>query len=281
MCIRDRANLRNVTTEFQAGGLADIATLPPTNPIARQKGAQALTPEESVNITLGAIFDLGDLSVTLDYYNIEIEDRIAFTSRFDITEEDITALLAAGVSDATSFSSVRFFSNQQSVEVSGIDLVASYPFDLAGGSSSLTVVGSWSDIELTEFNPDFTDENTRLQIEDGRPDFRLTATWTHLRGPWRFMVRARYYGEHYDAPANVGAWSFYPDPSVLVDAEVSWDIREDLSLLVGAQNVFDEYPSANPISDAGDGIGLIYPEQSPYGFNGGFYYFRATWRPAF
>lgn len=276
-----QANLRNVTTEFTASGLADIATLPPTNPIARQKGAQALTPEESVNITLGAIFDLGDLSVTLDYYNIEIEDRIAFTSRFDITEEDIVALLAAGVPDATSLSSVRFFSNQQTVEVSGVDLVATWPFDLAGGSSSLTVVGSWSDIELTEFNPDFTDENTRLQIEDGRPDFRLTATWTHLQGPWRFMARARYYGEHYDAPANVAPWSFYSDPRVLVDAEVSWDIREDLSLLAGAQNIFDEYPSTNPGSAAGDSIGLIYPEQSPFGFNGGFYYFRATWRPSF
>ena len=276
-----QANLRNVTTEFQDGMLADIASLPPTNPIAQQKGAKALTPEESVNVTLGVVFSVGDLDVTLDYYNIEIEDRIAFTSRFIVTQEDIDALLAAGVSDATSFSSVRFFSNQQTVEASGIDLVATYPFDLAGGSSSLTVVGNWSDIELTKYNPDFTSENRRLQIEQGRPDFRLTATWTHLQGPWRFMARARYYGEYYDAPANVGAWSFYPDPSVVVDAEVSWDVREDLSLLLGVQNIFDEYPSSNPISDAGDGIGLIYPEQSPFGFNGGFYYFRATWRPAF
>ena len=276
-----QANLRNVTTEFQAGGLADIATLPPTNPIARQKGAQALTPEESVNITLGAVFNVGDLAVTLDYYNIEIEDRITMTSRFNLTEEDIAALLAVGVTDATSFASVRFFTNQQTVEASGIDLVVTYPFDLAGGSSSLTAVGNWSDIELTKFNSGFTDENRRLQIEKGRPDFRFTATWTHLQGPWRFMVRARYYGEYYDAPANVAGWSFHPDPSVLVDAEVSWDIRDDLSLLIGAQNVFDEYPSTNPGSGAGDGIGLIYPEQSPFGFNGGFYYVRGTWRPSF
>ena len=276
-----QANLRNVTTEFTAAGLADIAVLPPANPVAQQKGARDLTPEESVNITLGAIFNVGDLALTLDYYSIEIEDRVAFTSGLDLTQADIEALLAAGVTDATSFSSVRFYSNQQTVEVSGIDLVATYPFELAGGSSSLTVTGNWSDIELTEFNPDFTDQNLRLQTERGRPDFRLTATWTHLQGPWRFMARARYYGEYYDAPANVSGWSFFPDPSVLVDAEVSWEVTETLSLLLGAQNVFDEYPSANPNSGAGEGIGLIYPEQSPFGFNGGFYYFRTTWRPAF
>ena len=273
-----QANLRNVTTEFQMGMLADIATLPPTNPVAQQKGAKPLTPEESVNLTLGAVFNVGNLDVTLDYYNIEIKDRIAFTSRFTLTPEDIRALLAAGVSDATSFSSVRFFSNQQTVKASGIDLVATYPFDLAGGDSSLTVAGNFSDIELTRFDPDFTSENRRLQIERGRPDMRFTATWTHLQGPWRFMARARYYGDYYDAPTNDASVAFWPDPKVLVDAEVSWDVRDDVSILLGAQNLFDEYPSTNP---NGEVAGLIYPEQSPFGFNGGFYYMRATWRPEF
>ncbi|MCY4156918.1 MAG: TonB-dependent receptor [Gammaproteobacteria bacterium] len=273
-----QANLRNVTTEFQSGMLADIATLPPTNPVAQQKGAVPLTPEESVNLTLGAVFNVGDLDVTIDYYSIEIKDRIAFTSRFSLTPEDISALLAAGVTDATSFSSVRFFSNQQTVEASGIDLVATYPFDLGSGSSSLTVVGNWSDIELAKFDPEFTSDNRRLQIEQGRPDVRFTATFTHLQGPWRFMARARYYGEYYDAPTNDASVSFYPDTSILVDAEVGWDVREDFSVLVGVQNLFDEYPSTNP---NGEVAGLIYPEQSPFGFNGGYYYVRGTWRPGF
>ena len=56
-----QANLRNVTTEFQMGMLADIATLPPTNPVAQQKGAKALTPEESVNTTFGIVIDGGRL----------------------------------------------------------------------------------------------------------------------------------------------------------------------------------------------------------------------------
>ena len=182
------------------------------------------------------------------------------------------------MTDATSFSSVRFFSNQQTVEASGIDLVATYPFDLGSGSSSLTVVGNWSDIELAKFDPEFTSDNRRLQIEQGRPDVRFTATFTHLQGPWRFMARARYYGEYYDAPTNDASVSFYPDTSILVDAEVGWDVREDFSVLVGVQNLFDEYPSTNP---NGEVAGLIYPEQSPFGFNGGYYYVRGTWRPGF
>ena len=184
--------------------LADIATLPPTNPVAQQKGATALTPEESVNTTLGIVFDAGAFDVTVDYYNIKIDDRISFTSRFTLTPEDIRALLAAGVSDASSFSSVRFFSNQQTVKASGLDLVASYPFDLGGGASNLAVVANWSDVELSAFNPEFTSENRRRKIEEGRPDSRFTATWSHAQDNWRVMGRARYYGQYYDAPTNDG-----------------------------------------------------------------------------
>ena len=269
-----QANLRNVTTEFNMGFLADIATLPPTNPVAQQKGAQALTPEESTNITLGAVFEAGPADVTIDYYNIKIEDRIAFTSRFNLNESDIQSLLAAGVSDATSFTSVRYFSNQQDVKVQGVDLVVTLPFDLGGGTSTLTAVANWSDIELSKFNPDFTSDNRRLQIERGRPDTRFVVTWTHLQGPWRFMARGRYYGDYYDAPTNDASVSFYPDPDFLMDFEVSYDIGEQVTLLAGAQNAFDAYPQMNP---AGEVAGLIYPESSPFSFNGGFYYLRARW----
>ena len=272
-----QANLRNVTTEFSEGFLVDIATLPPSNPIAQQKGAQDLTPEESTNYAIGILFSAGPLDVTVDYYNIKIEDRIAFTSNFDLDESDKAALLAAGVSDATSFSSVRFFSNQQRVEASGIDLIATLPFDLAGGASNLTLAGNFSDIELLDFNPDFTDENRVKQIEDGRPDTRVTLTWSHLQGPWRFMARGRYYGEHYDAPTNDGTVAYYPDANFLVDAEIALKATDSLSLLVGVSNLFDEYPDENP---HGEVAGLIYPEQSPYGFNGGLYYLRATWSTA-
>ena len=270
-----QANLRNVTTEFNQGRLADIATLPPTHPIARQLGAEPLTPEESVNTTLGLVFDAGAADVTIDYYNIEIEDRIAFTSRFNLTPADIQALLAAGVSDAQSFTAARYFTNQQTVEASGIDVVVTAPFALGSGESQLTFVANWSDIELKQFNPAFTDAVLQRQIEEGRPDTRFAATWSHAQGSWRVMGRARYYGEYYDAPTGSGPNSFVPGTSLVFDLEAAFDVNDSLSILVGLQNAFDEYPSTNP---NGEVAGLIYPEQSPFGFNGGYYYLRANWR---
>ena len=45
-------------------------------------------------------------------------------------------------------------------------------------------------------------------------------------------------------------------------------------LLLGVQNLTNNYPSENP---HGEVAGLIYPETSPFGFNGGFHYLRARW----
>ena len=278
-----QANLRNVTTEFNMGRLADIATLPPTNPVAIQKGAQPLTPETSTNLTLGAVFGLGPADVTLDYYNIQIKDRVAFTSRFNLTEADITALLAAGVSDATSFTSVRFFTNQQDVKASGVDVVATVPFDIGDGVTNLQLAANFSSIELTRFNPDFTGESRRLQIEEGRPGSRITATLNHSQDTWRVMGRLRYYGEYYDDPTNSGGLppagnAFYPGASTLVDFEAAFDVTDSLSVLVGLSNAFDTYPDINPSGQNGEVAGLIYPESSPFGFNGGMYYVRGTWQ---
>ncbi len=278
-----QANLRNVTTEFNMGRLADIATLPPTNPVAIQKGAQPLTPETSTNLTLGAVFGLGAADITLDYYNIQIKDRVAFTSRFNLTRSDVDALLAAGVTDATSFTSVRFFTNQQDVKASGVDVVASVPFDIGDGVTNLQLAANFSSIELTRFNPDFTGESRRLQIEEGRPGSRITGTLTHSQGSWRVMGRLRYYGEYYDDPTNSGGLppagnAFYPGASTLFDFEAAFDVNDSVSVLVGLQNAFDAYPDINPSGQNGEVAGLIYPESSPFGFNGGYYYMRATWR---
>lgn len=269
-----QANLRNVTTEFNMGALADIATLPPTNPIAQQKGAEALTPERSVNFTSGIVFAVNQIDVTIDYYNIEVEDRIAFTSRFNLTDEDIQALLAIGVADATSFAAVRFFSNQQTLRSSGIDVVATNSFTFGGGFSNFALAANFGEVELVDFNPDFTSENRRKQIEDGQPGTKLTATWTHDMDRWGGLLRLRYYGEHYDAPTNDGAVAYYPDPGVLFDAELRLKLNDRLTITGGLQNFTDVYPSENP---AGEVAGLIYAEQSPYGFNGGYYYARITW----
>jgi len=60
----------------------------------------------------------------------------------------------------------------------------------------------------------------------------------------------------------------------LVDAQVAYDYSEELQLVLGVENLFDKYPAENP---GQGGVGQLYPEDSPFGFNGGSWYLQARY----
>ena len=268
-----QSTVRNVSTVFSDGGLEDRVTLPPSHPISRQKGASALKPEESVNVTAGLIWNIGDVDLTLDYYSVEIENRIAQSSTLALTPEDIDTLLAQGVSDASSFASVRFFSNDFDTTNQGIDLVVTAPLDMGSGDTLLTIAANRNHVDVDKRNPDIISDHRVRQLKGALPKHRISATLNHLVGDWRFLARIRHYGAFYGVPADVESWARTYDARQLVDAEVAYSLNEAVTLVVGAQNLFDRYPQKT-LSAAREGVGMPYPENSPYGFNGGFYYFR-------
>ena len=269
-----QANVRNVTTAFNNGMLADEATLPPTHPISVQKGAKPLRPEESTNATVGAVLTVGAVNITLDYYSVAVEGRIARTSFLPLTEEDFAAL--QNVPDASSFAGVLFFTNDFDTTTRGADLVVTAPLELGSGDTMLTLVANRNDTNVDKRNPEIIDDLRVTQLKSALPGNRLSATLTHTAGDWRFLGRVRRYGEFYGAPANVEPWASVFEPKWLVDAEVGYTINHATTLVLGAQNLLDEYPQKTSQA-AQDGVGMLYPENSPYGFNGGFYYLRAIW----
>ena len=119
-----QANYRDTTFAFaDVGGAGEVPTLPPHDPIARQKGAKPLKPETAFSFSIGTVFTLRELSVTLDYYNMEVRNRIALSKRRAITDADVLALAARGV-DASRVGSVAFFTNAFETYTQGLDLVA-------------------------------------------------------------------------------------------------------------------------------------------------------------
>ena len=271
-----QSTVRNVSTVFGATGLEDRVTLPPTNPIAMQKGAVPLTPEESVNTTLGLVFSTEVADITLDYYSVDVENRIAQTSTLPLTDADIAALLDLGVTDANSFASVRFFTNEFDTTTRGIDLVVTAPLNLGSGDTTLIVAANRNDTNVDAGDSDIIGQDRVTLLKNALPRNRFTATLNHMQGDWRFLLRLRRYAEFYGAPADVGGWSRTYEPRYLVDLEAGYSVNEALTVVAGAQNALDEYPQETTQA-AQDGVGMLYPENSPYGFNGGFYYLRAIW----
>ena len=272
-----QANILNVTTAFTEGRLADEATLPPTHPASALVGGQPLTPEESTNFTVGAVLGVGDLDLTIDYFNIEVQDRIARSSDKALTEANRQTLIAQGVTDAANFTQLRFYTNDFDTTTQGVDIVATLPLQLPGGNTDLSVAGNWTDTEVDRRNPEVISDKRVIQIEQNNPEFRFTATAQHHQGPWRVLLRGRFYDGFVEFSTDDGGARLDAGSRWLMDAEIGYSLNDHITLVAGAENLADITPTDQSHNESPYPTGMEYAETSPYGFSGGFYYFRAIW----
>ncbi|AEP31624.1 TonB-dependent receptor plug domain-containing protein [Brumicola nitratireducens] len=297
-----QANITNVTTQNVQGVLVDQGTLPLSS-AAGQLGADfiasagngrpSLGPEEANNFSIGVGFDVAGSVWTIDYYNIELTDRVSlganvdfldalnFTggagSNFATVSEALTTLDAQGVIDRQQFvglddlSEFRFFSNSFSTTTTGIDIVGNYSFDMWGGDSRLTVAANYNKTEVDSvgtINP--ISAGRVAAIEDLLPTTRANISWSHTEGQIRTLLRANYYGGWDDTGNGVNGIG----AEVLIDAQVAYQFNDQLEFVVGVDNLLDAYPEENP---GAGGSGQLYSESSPFGFNGGTWYLQARY----
>ncbi len=278
-----QANILNVSTTLDTeGNLVDKATLPPTHPASALVGGKPLKPEKSTNYTAGVVLSAGDLDVTVDYFRIKVKDRIARSSDTPLTQMQRDILLEQGVADAGSLTSIQFFTNDFDTTTQGLDIVASYPLELMGGNTTLSAVGNWIDTKVDKRNPAYIDNKRVEQLEQSTPNIRFTTTAEHLQGPWRFMLRGRFYDDFVEYTADVAAFRLEAGARWLMDAELGYSFDNGLSLVAGAENLTDVTPTKQTKNAGCTGsctnvLGQIYAEAAPYGFSGGFYYLRALW----
>lgn len=267
-------NFSAITTTFgPTGSLVSTGTVPPTSGAAILKGGGPLQPETSDSFTVGIGYEPGLFSITVDYFNIKMDNRITLSKNQVLTPAEAAALEAEGFS-STGLSSFRFFTNDFSSTTEGIDVVFNMPVSItAGGNTNFSLAGNWTQTNVTSFDP--ADPNELLgplqivQLEDGLPEYRGNAMITHDQGIWRGLVRVNYFGSFKEAHLNSLARIIEAGDRVTVDAEVGVYVHKNVELILGAQNIFDTFPERNPFAAA---TGAAYAITSPQGFNGGFYY---------
>ena len=275
-----QANYANVQTNLSGGVLTDSALLPPTNPIAIQLGATELTPEESESYAFGAVWDINGFYFTLDYYNIQVEDRISQSAKYNLTDDDKVALKADGVPNVDSIQQVSFFTNDFDTTTQGVDFVANYSTALLDGDTTFALAYNWNETKVDRFTA-VTGDFKVSRLENDLPNHRATFTWSQGWENISMFTRVNYYGEFQGVHVDYDATAKQGDAAVTVDAEISYFVSDDITVSLGAQNLFDQ--EAEKLDFVGStGIpnnnwGGQYYETSPFGFNGGFYYIKANY----
>lgn len=267
--------------------------------LARGLGIPELQEETSISYGGGIILEPTDgLTITADYYHIEIDDRIMISGAINpVTPAMVTAFNAAGATQG------QFFINGVDTKTNGVDVVASYkvPGGVMGGDLRLTSSFNYNKTKVTELPApgllvglDLVTAQDVSIIEEWQPQtrFNLGANWKNSN--WGFGVQFSQYGKY--TVCEGGCTGSAADTQEfsskwLTDIQLDYTFDLGLKLAVGANNLFDVYPDINNIGQARNGSlydsagNLIvtspgvfqYSRRSaPFGFNGGHYYIRAS-----
>lgn len=276
------------------GTLIEIGTFPVGSPIAVALGAQPLKAEKSVNLGGGVSFTMvRGLSLTVDYYNIKINDRITLTE--NLQGADVVAILTAARVNGTS---ARFFINGIDTRTEGVDFVGSYRLpDFGAGRMTLTAGYNLNRNKVTDRRTfaGFTAQRLfarpeTLRLTDGQPADKLNVALDWEVGPFGLTARANRYGAVFlpgpstDITIAKGAapGDITLKPKWVADLELRFKPMDAVQLAVGANNLFDTYPDRLPFGTVGGfnyGLNnsfLPYSSQSPFGFSGRFLYGRVS-----
>lgn len=274
-----QSNASNISTQIINGILTNQGVIPSTSPVAQLVGGDALDPEESTNITLGTYFNIGSVDITIDFFDIDVDDRLSLSNDFTLTEDQRVLLSSQGI-DASDIADFRFFTNQFDTNTKGIDIVANTTTEWGNGVTTWNVAYNKTDTKVTRRNASLFGDSRVRQVEDGVPEQRLNLTANHQMEKLRFLGRLNWYDEFYDNEAG-GVF----DSASTVDVEIGYTHSDKLDMAFGVRNLFDEQGETalsastreGSAFDFGTVLGLEYSQFNPFGFNGTFIYGRATY----
>jgi iron complex outermembrane receptor protein len=273
----------NVSTRLPNGFPVATGLFPAGGPVALALGSSPLKPETSINYTFGLTASLADLSFTIDFYEIDVEDRTNAVSTKNVSTDptagsaytNYLALRDAGVAGAETIGGVFYFANAFDTKTTGMDIVATYPVEWGdAGTTDFTVSLNYNETEFDSDPSVYLNKEEQYDFENDDANWRGVFTARHTIGDLTLMARANYYGEYANSnnSANLVIQTF--DPIVLTDIEGQYRFNDIFRLAIGGRNIFDEYPEKDTISDYC--CGRLYSSGTSVSWQGAYYYARLT-----
>ncbi len=293
----------NVSTQFVVGDdgnlvAEQVGTFRNDSTLAQSIGIPKLKEEKSQNRSLGIVYNVTDnINLTLDYYSIDIDDRIVISNRLG---KGLSDTLDAAL-ESSGAGAGQFFLNGADTETEGVDLVATWNTEGLGGTLDFTFAANFTKTEVVDlFTPSgsgletipvddvFSAQETSI-IEEWQPEDRINLSALYRLEDWTVNLSLNRYGEY---TVEDGGRQTY-GAEILTDVKVNYFLNENLSFNIGANNLFDVYPDKNTIGNSrsgtivdasgntivsSPGVFTYSRRSAPFGFNGAYYYLGAEYK---
>lgn len=234
-------------------------------------GNTGLKPQTADVFTVGAVWEpSNNLSLSVDYYNIEMEDVITVIALGTILSQpsvygsqivrDIPTPqdIARGIPGAILFVN-RTYQNIANLKTDGVDFEGKLKFDVGGaGKFEVRHQLSW----LNHFKQAF-ERNVPLFDYAGWYQYPRIRAWTDFiwgRGPWEATLSNRYVGRF----KQQSGYAENLDPNVR--SQSLWDLSfaytgfKNTKLQVGVRNLADTDPPFDADGDATQGYNYAFGE---------------------
>lgn len=283
----------------------------PTSAAARALGAQALKPEQARSLTAGLVFSpAGSLRLALDVYQIDVDNRLGVSSEIGIDRSSGIALDGSGqalsAQQAATIEALlrgagltpgnglvaHYFANVGDTRTRGLDFTAEDAITLASGKLRWTAALNLNQTKLTGIAPipaalsglpniETLNKAAQYELLYRAPRDKEILTLAYDSGAWKWSFKETRYGRLKRLNNNTGG-DYYIPAAFVTDASVGYDLTRQLTLTIGANNLFNRKPSQLPrearsAANLAQYSGAI-DNSGPLGVVGGTWYARATLR---
>ncbi|MCT3809181.1 TonB-dependent receptor [Elizabethkingia anophelis] len=282
------------STLFTNGQLLEVGTFSNDSQIAGLLQIPKLKQETSQSVSAGFTYKIPalNLNITADGYWIKVKNRIVLTGQFARPTGDYNLMTPSQQKFWDAFNeagvnAAQFFANAIDTETRGVDVVISHNYKTSGFSlkndfainlNKTKRVGNIHSSDLLRdagLEGTYFSENSRIYLEEAVPRVKASLAHTLQFGKLDVYVRNTYYGKVTGADVIVqpNTHQIMSD-RVITDLSVAYGFSKNISLTLGANNVFDVYPSRNlPVSSNNDQF--VYTRStSQFGMNGRYLFTR-------
>ncbi len=279
---------------------------PNRSPVTESFGVPRLREETSRNFSAGLTTRLfGNLSLSVDYYRVAIDDRVVLSGVFDVGDSTIGEIIDEVVDEFPGVAAVQFYVNAVDTTTSGLDLVADYSHRISGGSLKVTAAANFTRTTVDEVHVPKSMEDRFGVVAGGAERVRQIFLGRYGKNLLEDLLPRRKgtLGLRYDRRGlSAGARANYFGPTVYrsdtevdgeyLDEEFGSEVTFDVDLgyrvgglfwSVGANNVFNNFPDEVQRPDNRNSDQFLYSPAAfsggaPYGIAGAFYFARVEYQ---
>ncbi|MEP6794609.1 MAG: TonB-dependent receptor [Saprospiraceae bacterium] len=223
-----------------------------TSTVTRAFGIGPLKEETAFNGSLGFTFSMSGFNATVDAYSISVNDRIVLTDNFDASG------LGLGVDVA------QFFANGADTRTTGLDVVLNYTTYLHNSILSVGLAGNFNKLKIDKIHNGNLNEYTffspfsRAYLVAAAPDYKIGVNVGYSTSKFDFGVNATQFSkvliqdfQWVDTPATTKAEADALEAkatdtyktALTIDFSLGYRITDKLKFTVGANNLFNKYPT--------------------------------------